>query len=170
MMGQLTREEIAAAEKDTRKRLVMNKSSVEMPSAATKGRQRYTPVSRRQDRPDAIAWLVRNHPELTDVEVGKLVGTTKSTIQSIRNRSHWNITNIKPVDPVTLSLCSQLELDLAVEKAASRKPKTAVDPKGATLKPASDAMKSENEEDAPQMKYDPASVFASFQRTRTDKP
>jgi hypothetical protein len=170
MMGQLTREEIAAAEKDTRKRLVMNKSSVEMPSAATKGRQRYTPVSRRQDRPDAIAWLVRNHPELTDVEVGKLVGTTKSTIQSIRSRSHWNITNIKPVDPVTLSLCSQLELDLAVEKAASRKPKTAVDPKGATLKPASDAVKSENEEDAPQMKYDPASVFASFQRTRTDKP
>jgi hypothetical protein len=170
MMGQLTREEIAAAEKDTRKRLVMNKSSVEMPSAPAKGRQRYTPVSRRQDRPDAIAWLVRNHPELTDAEVGKLVGTTKSTIQSIRNRSHWNITNIKPVDPVTLSLCSQLELDLAVEKASSRKPKVSVDPKGATLKPASDAVKSENEEDAPQMKYDPASVFASFQRTRTDKP
>ena len=170
MMGQLTREEIAAAEKDTRKRLVMNKSSVEMPSAAPKGRQRYTPVSRRQDRPDAIAWLVRNHPELTDAEVGKLVGTTKSTIQSIRNRSHWNITNIKPVDPVTLSLCTQLELDLAVEKASSRKPKTAVDPKGATLKPASDAVKSENEEDAPQMKYYPASVFASFQRTRNDKP
>ena len=170
MMGQLTREEIAAAEKDTRKRLVMNKSSVEMPSAPAKGRQRYTPVSRRQDRPDAIAWLVRNHPELTDAEVGKLVGTTKSTIQSIRTRSHWNITNINPVDPVTLSLCSQLELDLAVEKASSRKPKMAVDPKGATLKPASDAVKSEAEEDAPQMKYDPASVFASFQRTRTDKP
>lgn len=170
MMGQLTREEIAAAEKDTRKRLVMNKSSVEMPSAPPKGRQRYTPVSRRQDRPDAIAWLVRNHPELTDIEIGKLVGTTKSTIHSIRSRSHWNITNIKPVDPVTLSLCSQLELDLAVEKASSRKPKMAVDPKGSTLKPASDAVKSENEEDAPQMKYDPASVFASFQRTRTDKP
>ena len=74
------------------------------------------------------------------------------------------------MDPVTLSLCSQLELDLAVEKASSRKPKMAVDPKGATLKPASDAVKSEAEEDAPQMKYDPASVFASFQRTRTDKP
>ena len=170
MMGQLTREEIAAAEKDTRKRLVMNKSAVELPSAAPKGRQRYTPVSRREDRPDAIAWLVRNHPELTDAEIGKLVGTTKSTIQSIRNRSHWNITNIKPVDPVTLSLCSQLELDLAVEKASSRKPKVAADPKGATLKPASDAVKSESEEDAPQMKYDPASVFASFQRARSDKP
>ncbi len=169
MMGQLTREEITAAEKDGRKRLVMTKSSVEMPASTAKGRPRYTPVSRRQDRPDAIAWIVRNHPELTDVEIGKLVGTTKSTIQSIRTRSHWNITNIKPVDPVSLSLCSQLELDLAVEKAAGRRPKNAPDPKGATLKPASDAVKHEAEEEAPQMKYDPASVFASFQRTR-DKP
>ena len=170
MMGQLTREEIAAAEKDTNKRLVMNKSVVEMPSTAPKGRQRYTPVSRRQDRPDAIAWLVRNHPELTDAEIGKLVGTTKSTIQAIRTRAHWNIANIKPVDPVTLSLCSQLELDLAVEKAAARKPRVSMaDVKGATLKPASEAVKAEAEEDAPQMKYDPASVFASFQRARSDK-
>lgn len=168
MMGQLTREEIAAAEKDPRKRLVMAKSAVEMPSqSAGKGRPRYTPVSRRQDRPDAIAWLVRNHPELTDAEIGKLVGTTKSTIQSIRTRAHWNIANIKPVDPVTLSLCSQLELDLAVEKASARKPKVSIDPKGASLKPASEAVKAE--EEAPQMKYDPASVFASFQRTREDK-
>jgi hypothetical protein len=170
MMGQLTREEIAAAEKDTNKRLVMNKSAVDMPSAAPKGRQRYTPVSRRQDRPDAIAWLVRNHPELTDPEIGKLVGTTKSTIQAIRTRAHWNIANIKPVDPVTLSLCSQLELDLAVEKAAARKPRVSMaDVKGTTLKPASEAVKAEAEEDAPQMKYDPASVFASFQRARSDK-
>ena len=169
MMGQLTREEITAAEKDGRKRLVITKSAVEMPASTAKGRPRYTPVSRRQDRPDAIAWIVRNHPELTDVEIGKLVGTTKSTIQSIRTRSHWNITNIKPVDPVSLSLCSQLELDLAVEKAAGRRPKNMPDPKGATLKPASDAVKHEAEEEAPQMKYDPASVFASFQRTR-DKP
>lgn len=168
MMGQLTREEIAAAEKDPRKNLVMAKSAVEMPAQGpAKGRPRYTPVSRRQDRPDAIAWLVRNHPELTDAEIGKLVGTTKSTIQSIRTRSHWNIANIKPVDPVTLSLCSQLELDLAVEKASSRRPKGAPDPKGATLKPASEAVKTE--EEASQMKYDPASVFASFQRTREDK-
>jgi uncharacterized protein len=150
MMGQLTREA--------------------MPEPSAKGRPRYTPVSRRQDRPDAIAWIVRNHPELTDVEIGKLVGTTKTTIQSIRTRAHWNITNIKPVDPVTLGLCSQLELDLAVEKASGRRPKNAPDPKGSTLKPASDAVKAEPEEDAPQLKYDPASVFASFQRTRTDKP
>jgi len=170
MMGQLTREEITAAEKDPRKRLVMTKSAVEMPEAKGKNRPRYTPVSRRQDRPDAIAWLVRNHPEVTDTEIGKLVGTTKATIQSIRTRSHWNITNIKPVDPVTLSLCSQLELDLAVEKASGRKAKNAPQElKGATLKPASDAVKAEPEEEAPQMKYDPASVFASFQRVRSDK-
>jgi hypothetical protein len=172
MMGQLTRDEITAAEKDPRKRLVMTKSPVEVPAVTSKGRPRYTPVSRRQDRPDAIAWLVRNHPELTDMEIGKLVGTTKSTIQSIRSRSHWNITNIKPVDPVTLSLCSQLELDLAVEKAAARKAKNAPpELKGASLKPASEAVKADEEEEAPQMKYDPASVFASFQRVRgTDKP
>jgi hypothetical protein len=173
MMGQLTRDEITAGEKDPRKRLVMTKSAVEMPSATAKGRPRYTPVSRRQDRPDAISWLVRNHPEITDTEIGKLVGTTKATIQSIRSRSHWNIANIKPVDPVTLGLCSQLELDLAVEKAAARKAKNAPpEVKGASLKPASDAVEQKpEEEDAPQMKYDPASVFASFQRVRgTDKP
>ena len=136
----------------------------------------YTPVSRRQDRPDAIAWLVRNHPELTDAEIGKLVGTTKATIQAIRNRTHWNIANIKPVDPVTLGLTSQLELDLAVEKAAARKAKNAPpEAKGATLKPASEAVKEEQAEpeqeaeaDESQLKYDPASVFASFQRARTD--
>ncbi len=176
MMGQLTRDEITAAEKDERKKLVMTKSAVELPAAKAKGRPRYTPVSRRQDRPDAIAWLVRNHPELTDAEIGKLVGTTKATIQAIRNRTHWNIANIKPVDPVTLGLTSQLELDLAVEKAAARKAKNAPpEAKGATLKPASDVVKEEqaepeqeSEADESQLKYDPASVFASFQRARTD--
>lgn len=170
MMGQLTREEITAAEKDPRKRLVMTKPAVEVAPPKAKGGPRYTPVSRRQDKPDAIAWLVRNHPELTDVEIGKLLGTTKNTIQLIRSRAHWNIANIKPVDPVTLSLCSQLELDLAVEKAAARKSKGApvAEPKGATLRPASEAVKAEaeKEEDAPQLKYDPASVFASFQKAR----
>jgi hypothetical protein len=169
MMGQLTREEIAAAEKDPRKKLVMTKPAVEVQPAKSKGRPRYTPVSRRQDRPDAIAWLVRNHPELTDAEIGKLVGTTKSTILQIRNRTHWNIANIKPVDPVTLGLTSQLELDLAVEKAAARKGKSApAEAKGATLRPASEAVQAEEpkDEESPQLKYDPASVFASFQRAR----
>ncbi|MBI1210514.1 MAG: DUF1013 domain-containing protein [Alphaproteobacteria bacterium] len=172
MNGQLTREEITAGEKDPRKKLVMAKSAHAVPEPKNKSRPRYTPVSRRQDRPDAIAWIVRNHPELTDAEIGKLIGTTKATIQAIRNRTHWNIANIKPVDPVTLGLTSQLELDLAVTKAADRKAKTAppAEPKGATLKPASETTQESEEqpadEETAQMKYDPASVFASFQRVR----
>ena len=82
---------------------------------------RYTPLSKRQDRPAAIAWLVKFHPELTDGQISKLVGTTKPTIQSIRDRSHWNITNITPVDPVALGLCKQGELDVAVAKASARR-------------------------------------------------
>jgi hypothetical protein len=84
---------------------------------------RYTPVSRRQDRPDAIAWFLRNHPEVTDGQISKLLGTTKATIEQVRSRSHWNATNIKPVDPVTLGLVSQLELDDLVRKAADKKAK-----------------------------------------------
>ena len=82
---------------------------------------RYTPLSKRQDRPAAILWLVKFHPELTDGQVGKLVGTTKPTIQSIRTRSHWNISQITPIDPVALGLCRQTELDAAVQVAARKK-------------------------------------------------
>ena len=82
---------------------------------------RYTPLSKRQDRPSAIAWLVKFHPELSDAQISKLVGTTKPTILTIRDRSHWNITNIQPVDPVALGLCKQTELDAAVKKAAVKK-------------------------------------------------
>jgi hypothetical protein len=83
----------------------------------TKG-PRYTPVSKRQDKPDGVAWLIRNHPELSDGQIGKLIGTTRSTIQALRERTHWNIANIQPKDPVTLGLTSQRELDAAVAKAA----------------------------------------------------
>ena len=125
MMGQLTREEITAAEKDPRKRLVMTKSAVEMPETpARAGRATRRCRAARTGRTRSRGWCAII-PELTDAEIGKLVGTTKATIQAIRTRSHWNITNIKPVDPVTLGLCSQLELDLAVEKAAARKAKNA---------------------------------------------
>jgi hypothetical protein len=82
---------------------------------------RYTPLSKRQDRPAAILWLVKFHPELSDGQIGKLVGTTKPTIQSIRDRSHWNISNITPVDPVALGLCRQTELDAAVQAAVRKK-------------------------------------------------
>ena len=85
----------------------------------TKG-PRYTPVSKRQDKPDGIAWIIRNHPEISDAQIGKLIGTTRNTINAIRDRTHWNIQNIVAKDPVTLGLCSQRELDSAVAKAATR--------------------------------------------------
>ena len=119
--GQLSRAEIELAEKDPKHHLRMAKPGYEMPETKARRRPKYTPVSKRQERPDAIYWLLRNHPELTDAQVQKLVGTTKSTIQSIRDRTHWNAANIKPVDPVSLGLCSQIELDDAVKKAADRK-------------------------------------------------
>ncbi|WP_420559508.1 DUF1013 domain-containing protein [Tepidicaulis sp.] len=118
--GQLTRAEIERCQKDSDARLKLSESEHDLPEVKPRKGPRYTPVSRRQDRPDAIAWLLRHHPELTDAQVTKLVGTTKPTIQSIRDRSHWNSPNIKPVDPVTLGLCTQLELDAAVQKAARR--------------------------------------------------
>ncbi|HEX9158966.1 MAG TPA: cell cycle transcriptional regulator TrcR [Rhizomicrobium sp.] len=135
--GQLTREQIEAAEKDPKARLKMAPPKYKIPPVKIKKAPRYTPVSKRQDKPDAVYWILRNHPEFTDADVIKLIGTTKSTIQKIRERSHWNATNIKAVDPVTLGLCSQLELDLAVERASQRKERqvTKVVRKGEALKP-----------------------------------
>jgi len=89
------------------------------PVRRTKG-PRYTPVSKRQDKPDGIAWILRNHPEISDGAIGKLIGTTRTTIAAIRDRTHWNISNITPKDPVTLGLCSQRELDALVAKAAKK--------------------------------------------------
>ena len=118
--GQLTRDELEKGEVDPEYRLKILESKVNIPVQKSTGGPRYTPVSRRGDRPDAIAWLLRYHPELPDSAVMKLVGTTKSTIAAIKDRSHWNAAAIKPVDPVSLGLCSQLELDLAVQKAARK--------------------------------------------------
>jgi hypothetical protein len=134
--GQLTREEIAAAEADPNHRLHLAEPKVRMPELKPKKGPRYTPVSRRQDRPNAILWLVRNHAELKDSQIMRLVGTTKSTIQAIRDRTHWNSTNLQPLDPVTLGLCSQIDLDLEVQRAAKEKPAPVVE-QGATLLPAS---------------------------------
>ncbi len=119
-MGQLTTAEIDRCTNDPKAKLQILVSENPAPAARGKG-PRYTPVTKRQDRPDAIAWLLRNHPELTDTQLCKLVGTTKPTIAQIRDRTHWNIQNIKPVDPVTLGLCSQIDLDEVVRKAADRK-------------------------------------------------
>src|ERR1700684_2282340 len=105
LTGQLTRDEIAAAEKDPNHKLHIAEPKVRMPEAKPKKGPRYTPVSRRQDRPNAILWLVRNHPELKDSQSLRLGGTNKLTIQAIRDRSHWNSANPSPLDPVTLGLC-----------------------------------------------------------------
>lgn len=118
--GQLTREEIAKAQEDPSYRMTLAKSKVQVPETKTKRRPKYTPVSRRHDRPNAIYWLLRNHPELRDSQIMRLVGTTKPTIQSIRDRTHWNMPNLQPQDPVTLGLCKQIDLDAEVQKAAKR--------------------------------------------------
>ncbi|KQT54425.1 cytoplasmic protein [Aureimonas sp. Leaf454] len=115
--GQLTRDEILKGENDDKHRLKLSLPKVRVPEAKRKG-PRYTPVSKRQDRPNAILWLVRNHPELNDPAISRLVGTTKNTIQQIRERSHWNSANLAPMDPVTLGLCSQIDLDMEIEKAS----------------------------------------------------
>ena len=132
--GQLTREEIQAAESDLSASLKLANPKVRLPAPKAKRGPRYTPVSRRQDRPNAILWLIRNHPELKDSQIMRLVGTTKTTIEAIRSRSHWNAPNLQPMDPVTLGLCSQLDLDLEVQRAAKEKPVPAES--GATLLPA----------------------------------
>jgi hypothetical protein len=114
--GQLTQEEIDRCVKDPTARLQMAKRDIPMPATRTKG-PRYTPVSKRQDKPDAIAWLLRHHPELADSQIARLIGTTKPTIQAIRDRTHWNAPNIRPKEPVLLGLCTQTDLNSAVEKA-----------------------------------------------------
>ena len=115
--GELTQEEIEKGQKDSDYRLKIQRAPIAV--SRTKG-PRYTPVSKRQDKPDGIAWLLRNHPEVSDAQISKLIGTTRNTIGAIRERSHWNIQNITPKDPVTLGLCSQRELDAVVAKAAKK--------------------------------------------------
>lgn len=137
---QLTREEIEKGEKDPEYRLNLSRPKTVVAEKPRKG-PRYTPVSKRQNRPDAIAWMVRNHPEVPDSQIAKLLGTTKTTIQSVRDRTHWNSSNIQPQDPVGLGLCTQIELDAAVRKAAAKraKMKPAEPPAGPSLKPVEDA-------------------------------
>ncbi len=119
--GELSREEIEKGEKDKTYRLKLPAPKhTTAPQPKRKG-ARFTPVSRRKDRPDAIQWFLRHHPEVTDAQISRLIGTTKSTIESVRARTHWNAPQLKPVDPVTLGLCSQIELDGLISKAASKR-------------------------------------------------
>lgn len=143
--GQLTRDEIARAEADENYALqAVEHEHADKLSQNKKKPARYTPLSRRQERPDAIAWMVRNHAEIPDSQIAKLLGTTKTTINAVRDRTHWNTQNIKPVDPVALGLCKQSELDAVVQKAAEKKRREdeakGIKPEdeGDTLKPASE--------------------------------
>src|SRR5579883_2579759 len=114
--GQTTAEEIARCQADPNARLRLAPHAIPPQIVKHRG-PRYTPIAKRQDKPDAIAWLTKNHPELTDAQISKLIGTTKPTIAAIRDRTHWNSQNIKPRHPVTLGLCSIAELDAAIAKA-----------------------------------------------------
>jgi len=125
--GELTHDEIARGQGDANYVLQMQKAPVQV--SRTKG-PRYTPVSKRQDKPDGIAWLLRNHPEISDAQISRLIGTTRNTITAIRERSHWNIQNIQAKDPVTLGLCSQRELDAIVAKVARKAGIEAASPAG----------------------------------------
>lgn len=165
--GQLSREELDKAQADPDYRMVPQKSRHAELLKPAKKAPRYTPVSRRQDRPDAIAWFVRNHPEVSDAQISKLLGTTKATIDQVRNRSHWNAANLKPVDPVTLGLVGQLELDEVVRKAAEKKAKDdarkGIVAEGPTLQPASvtGAVEAPADDEAPMPDSALADVFGS---------
>ncbi len=141
--NQLTAEEIKRCEADSVARLKLLKRDVAPPPK--KKAPRYVPVSKRQDRPSAIAWLVRYHPEIETAQIAKLVGSTKPTIEAIRNRTHWNSANIQPVDPVALGLCTQVELDEVVAKAQEKKAKKLADaghaPGGQGLMPTEESLR-----------------------------
>jgi hypothetical protein len=148
--GQLSKEEIERCEADPTARLKIAKSSIPMPAPRTKG-PRYTPVAKRQDKPDAVAWLIRHHPELSDAQISKLIGTTKQTIAAVRDRSHWNFANLRPRDPVLLGLCSQSDLNAAVLRARKALEKAGAAKEAAAAPAPAEAPKPETkpEEDSP---------------------
>lgn len=137
--GQLTREQITAAEENPTLELKLQPAKTVVATSSKKRGPRYTPVSRRHDRPNAILWLLRNHKELKDAQIMRLVGTTKNTIESIRSGAHWNAANLTPMDPVTLGLCKQIELDLEVQKASRNAP-PAIEATGPVLLSAEEAL------------------------------
>lgn len=166
--GQLSRDEIERGEADVNYRIKLSEPKVRVPESKRRT-PRYTPLSKRQDRPNAILWLVKNHPELKDAQISRLVGTTKSTIEQIRNRTHWNSANLVPMDPVTLGLCSQIDLDLEIQRASRGLPPAA--PTGDTLLPASmteglDVNDNQDEE----QELDADAVFAKLSSLRSTAP
>jgi hypothetical protein len=178
LTGQLTRQEIDKAQADPTYRLKIADAKVKVPESKRRG-PRYTPVSKRQDRPNAILWLLRNHAELKDAQIMRLVGTTKTTIESIRSRSHWNAQNLQPMDPVTLGLCSQIELDIEVERAARSAPKREEGaPGSSTLLPvqettapaAMEAFHAEPQHRRDEDELDAEAVFAKLKAMKREEP
>lgn len=167
--GQLSREEIAKAEGNPDYKLRLSEPKVRVPDNKRKG-PRYTPVSKRQDRPNAILWLVRNHAELKDAQISRLVGTTKSTIEQIRERTHWNSTNLTPMDPVTLGLCTQIDLDLEVERASKGRPLPTAAELGATLEATRETDKLRyGYERETEKEIDADAVFAKLKSLKSDR-
>ncbi|SMC89133.1 DUF1013 domain-containing protein [Rhizobium sp. RU36D] len=168
--GQLSRDEIRRAESDPNHKLKLSEPKVRVPDSKRRG-PRYTPVSKRQDRPNAILWLVRNHPELKDAQISRLVGTTKTTIEQIRERTHWNSTNLAPMDPVTLGLCSQIDLDLEVEKASKGRPLPTAAELGATLQSATETEQRgfSYRQDDEEKEIDANAVFAKLKSLKSDR-
>ena len=177
--GQLTREEIEKAEADPNYRLKVSDPKVRVAAPKRRG-PRYTPISRRNERPNAIKWLLRNHPEMKDAQLMRLVGTTKSTIDSVRDGTHWNNANITPMDPVTLGLCSQIDLDLEVSRASKGQAHSEVAEEGTMLLTAEEAlagagrsghMADESETDhrpEREEELDADSVFAKLKSLKSD--
>ncbi|MGN6158999.1 MAG: DUF1013 domain-containing protein [Devosia sp.] len=182
--GPLRRAACEQAEADPAYRMKVSEPKVRVVAAKRKG-PRYTPISRRNERPNAIRWLLRNHPELKDAQIMRLVGTTKSTIDSVRENTHWNSANIQPMDPVTLGLCSQIDLDLEVKRAAAKSGAVTADEadegtmllsaeealataggrSGSTAEPQPDETRRiQHEED-----IDAESVFAKLKSLKTDE-
>jgi len=117
LAGQLTRDEIEKASTDVNKPLILNKKELNISSNPKKKTQKYIPLSKRQDRPDAVVWLIKNFPQLSDNQIAKLIGSTKNTVSLIRNKNYWNISNLSPKDPVVSNLCSQIDIKNAADKA-----------------------------------------------------
>lgn len=163
--GQLSREEIASGEADPDHKIKLSEPKVRVPETKRKG-PRYTPVSKRQDRPNAILWLVRNHPELKDAQVSRLVGTTKSTIEQIRNRTHWNAANLTPMDPVTLGLCTQIDLDIEVDRAAKHRGAESEAESGSVLVSARETENADDSHEPAEKEIDADAVFAKLSSMR----
>ena len=174
--NQLEQSEITAAENNPLHKLKIKPNSAASGEEKRRG-PRYTPLSKRQDRPNAILWLVRNHPELKDAQISRLAGTTKNTIAQIRDRTHWNSANLTPMDPVSLGLCSQIDLDMEVEKAAKNRPAMEPAAQGETLMPAEQTQTFAGDLNTPaepvendmDKEYDADSVFASLSSLKGDE-